>query len=619
MNLPEGFQKRMQEMLGEEYPAFLASYEKPRRRGLRVNTLKTGTALSEMKETGGEYMDNAGSMPQMSASETAIRYPGIFPAVLPMPPDPVPWAENGFYVPDDVFPSRHPYYAAGLYYLQEPSAMAPAAALPLPEDGRVLDLCAAPGGKATALASRMAGRGLLVANEIHPARAKALLRNMELTGARNALVTNETPERLAEVFPLYFDSILVDAPCSGEGMFRKEPEAAPLWSEDRVEELASLQRKILDAAVRMLRPGGYLLYSTCTFSPSEDEQNIAHLLREYPGMSPECIPAKPGFSAGRPEWADGNPALAKCVRIWPHLADGEGHFMALLRKGTGAPGLSEEGMSGPDRLPDSGYAGGTGAVSGRRLRDEGRPGEQGASWKQIPQENRKNRERNAGGNSRKGPEEYDRKHRGSGQSADRDGFGKTGRQMRHGNSGGEADGPALLADFLRNIPDTAFSGRLDIRGGKVYLVQDAERIPSGLHFLRNGLLMGEFRPGRFEPSQQLALALTKDTWPDTADFSAADERLPAFLRGESVTAEAAGGEKDRERDGEGTAEERIPNPAKAAELQKNDPSARSRAGKGKSAVPQWTLVCADGFGVGWARRNGSLLKNKIPPAWRTGS
>ena len=235
--------------------------------------------------------------------------------------------------------------------------MTPASVLPVRPGGRVLDLCAAPGGKATELGARLRGEGLLVANDISNARAKALLRNLELFGVRNALVTNETPERLAEAFPCFFDSILVDAPCSGEGMFRKNPEAAELWSPGKVRDCAAMQREILRQAYRMLRPGGYLLYSTCTFSPEEDEQMAEWLLSSCPDlrMADTGLDVKGeeyGFSAGKPEWlsvrtgADAvpaaedpglhdvgtgqsgrQPAAAKCIRIWPHRMPGEGHFL----------------------------------------------------------------------------------------------------------------------------------------------------------------------------------------------------------------------------------------------------------------------------------------------------
>ena len=217
----------MKEMLGGEYDDFMASYDRPRFRGLRVNT---------MKVTPEEFEKDA-----------------------PFPVRRVPWVSDGFIYPNDVFPARHPYYAAGVYYLQEPSAMTPASRLPVEPGDRVLDLCAAPGGKATELAARLRGTGILVANDASNSRAKALLRNLELFGTENMFVTNEMPDRLAGVFSGYFDKILVDAPCSGEGMFRKDPDVAETWSPERVRYFASQQRNILENARKMLKPGGYLM------------------------------------------------------------------------------------------------------------------------------------------------------------------------------------------------------------------------------------------------------------------------------------------------------------------------------------------------------------------------
>lgn len=267
MNLPQEFLARMEALLGGDYPAFLQSYEEPRRYGLRVNTLK------------------------ISVEE--------FQRIAPFHLTPIPWIDNGFFYEKEDAVSRHPFYYAGLYYLQEPSAMTPAHILPISPGERVLDLCAAPGGKATALAAKLQGQGLLVANDISASRAKALLKNLELFGVTNALVTNTTPNLLAAHFPEVFDKILVDAPCSGEGMFRKDAASAAAWSLKKVTDCAKAQKEIVSCAVSMLRPGGMLLYSTCTFSPEEDEQVIAYLLENHPEMELVKIPMAEGFAHGR--------------------------------------------------------------------------------------------------------------------------------------------------------------------------------------------------------------------------------------------------------------------------------------------------------------------------------
>jgi 16S rRNA C967 or C1407 C5-methylase (RsmB/RsmF family) len=197
--LPEAFLTRMSQQLGEEYPEFLKSLERPRAVALRFNPLKGG--------------------------EPELDFVG----------DPVPWEPRGYYYDPEARPGLHPYHEAGVYYLQEASAMAPVALLDPQPGERVCDLCAAPGGKTTQIAGRMAGEGFLLCNEWSPKRAKILSRNMERLGVSNALVTNETVQRLADRFPGYFDRVLVDAPCSGEGMFRKEEAAVTDWSQEAVE------------------------------------------------------------------------------------------------------------------------------------------------------------------------------------------------------------------------------------------------------------------------------------------------------------------------------------------------------------------------------------------------
>ena len=307
MHLPDPFIERMRDILGDEFPAFLYSYEEAAPcQALRVNPEK------------------------LTAEEAA--------SVLPFDLRPVPWAPGGFYYGRQDRPGRHPYHEAGLYYIQEPSAMAVGALADARPGERVLDLCAAPGGKTTHLAGSMAGEGLLVANEIHLSRAKILSQNVERMGIRNAVVTRETPQRLAEHFPEFFDRIVVDAPCSGEGMFRKEEQALSEWSEENVAHCAARQQEILDAAARMLVPGGTLIYSTCTFAPAEDEGSVSTFLDRHPDFFIRERRTPPGLSAGRQEWGEGRPELARTFRIWPHLVEGEGHYAAVLgREGESMP------------------------------------------------------------------------------------------------------------------------------------------------------------------------------------------------------------------------------------------------------------------------------------------
>lgn len=459
LDLPEEFAGRMKKMLGEEYEAFLESYQRPRSYGLRVNTGKI-------------------------VGETLVQK-------VPFALRPIPWVKEGYFYGEEDSPARHPYYAAGLYYLQEPSAMTPASRLPVTPGERVLDLCAAPGGKATALGAALKGQGLLVANDISNSRARALLRNLELFGIPNAFVTSETPAKLAEAFPGFFDKILVDAPCSGEGMFRKDPAVMKTWEPARPEYFAGLQREIVRQAVTMLRPGGQMLYSTCTFSKEENEGTISWVLRKFPEM--ELIPMEEyeGFDSGRPEWGDGNGALARCVRIWPHRMEGEGHFLALLKKNS--KGLDEK----------------TGKMELAALQH---------------------------------PDKKSRK---------------------------------LLEEFFRNSSFQPLWDQVEVRAGKVYQVPELPRLPGGLRFLRNGLLMGEIRKDRFEPSQQLAMALPVGAFPACLSLPPGDDRIQRFLRGETILAE------------------------------------------GKATVDQgWILVCAGEYPLGWGKLVKGLVKNKYAAGWR---
>lgn len=295
----------MEEQLGEEYDAFVQSFAQPVQSALRINSTK------------------------ISAED----YSKISPWKL----DSMPWVTNGFYYEDASAPAKHPHYYAGLYYLQEPSAMTPASRLPVEPGDRVLDLCAAPGGKATELGARLQGRGFLLANDISNSRAKALLKNLELSGIHNIFVTSESPEKLCNYYQAYFDKILLDAPCSGEGMFRKEPKMAEYWKEHGPDYYAPIQQQLTDQAVEMLRPGGMLLYSTCTFSVLENEEVIDRILENHPEMElVEIQPYYEGFAPGIP--LNGRERLSKCVHIYPHRMKGEGHFLALLRKN----GIAEE-------------------------------------------------------------------------------------------------------------------------------------------------------------------------------------------------------------------------------------------------------------------------------------
>lgn len=301
MDLPVKFIENMKEILGGTYEAYVKSFEEGRLYGLRVNTLKI--------------------------TPEDFRAKGIFEL------EQVRWCKEGFYYHEGVRPAKHPYYHAGLYYLQEPSAMSPGAVLNVKAGDKVLDLCAAPGGKTTQLGADLKGTGVLVANDISAGRTKALLKNVELLGIKNCMVTSETPEKLSRTFKNYFDKILVDAPCSGEGMFRKEPDVMKSWNEEMLQFCQKSQKDILESSAKMIRSGGVLLYSTCTFSPDENEKTINNFLDSHQEFELIPIDNTLGFDDGNPQWVEkGRDSLVYTKRLWPHKIKGEGHFLALLHK-----------------------------------------------------------------------------------------------------------------------------------------------------------------------------------------------------------------------------------------------------------------------------------------------
>ena len=457
MNLPKAFEEKMKLLLKEEFEDYIACYEEPRFYGLRVNTAKI--SVEEFKK------------------------------ICPFEIHPIPWIENGFYYDgDQIQPSKHPYYYAGLYYLQEPSAMTPANRLPVSPGERVLDVCAAPGGKATELGAKLAGDGVLVANDISNSRAKGLLKNLEVFGVKNMLVLSEEPGKLIDYFPEYFDKILIDAPCSGEGMFRKDKKMVKAWEEHGPEFFAKLQRSIITQAAQMLRPGGMILYSTCTFDAMENEGTIEYLLTQYPEFEICEIAPYEHFVKGMPETTmSGNPEFEKTVRIFPHKMHGEGHFLALLKK----KGTKEKQSQG-----------------------------------------KKNKK--------------------------------------------SAAIPGPLEMFFKDTEWKLEGDRLEIHGERVYYMP--EQIPDvrGLRFLRTGLYLGDLKKQRFEPSQALALAFTKEEYHHCISLKADDERVIKYLKGETLEVDDLVTGKDK----------------------------------------GWQLVLVDGYPLGWGKLSNGTLKNKYLPGWR---
>ncbi len=297
MKLPQKFEARMRAMLKTEYEAFEAAFCRGApAEGLRINPLKC-TNIPDF----------------LMGSQR------------------VPWCDKGYYITKSEISGNHPYHLGGMFYFQEPSAMAVAEVLDIHPGDYVLDLCAAPGGKATQAGSALMGKGLLVANEIVPGRAKILAENIERMGIKNALVLNESPEKLEKKFPFFFDKIIVDAPCSGEGMFRKEPQAVTEWSEEHTLSCAARQKNIMDSAIKMLKKGGMLVYSTCTFAPCENEGVCEYVLENYPDMELVSV-SLPMLSEGKGEYIGSERDFSCTKRIFPHINRGEGHFLALFKR-----------------------------------------------------------------------------------------------------------------------------------------------------------------------------------------------------------------------------------------------------------------------------------------------
>jgi NOL1/NOP2/sun family putative RNA methylase len=449
VQLPQAFAEKMKRLLGEEWGEFLASYEQSRAYGLRVNTLK------------------------ISAEE--------FRRISPFKLEPVPWTDSGFYYEEGERPGKHPYYHAGLYYIQEPSAMAPVELLDVQPGDRVLDLCAAPGGKSTQIAAKLAGSGLLVSNDNHPDRAKALVKNIELFGIRNAAVLNEWPERLKETFRGFFTKILIDAPCSGEGMFRKEEDMVKSWEKHSVEHCTVMQKDILRHAAEMLGPGGRIVYSTCTFSPEENEAVIAEFLDQHKAFEVVQAPMEHGFAHGRGDWLDGAGeflpgsmrAVKGTVRLWPHRLRGEGHFAAVLQK-RGA--LPLESVDSADNFMIS-------------------------SDQRVP------------------------KREKSGKAISGKGSGTAGTDLSAAVSFMEEHLDAYNKDRIK---------RWTMYGSHVYEMPPGLPPLDGLKVVRPGWHLGMLKKARFEPSQALAMGLSGQEFARRVLFSSADEACIRYLKGETL-------------------------------------------------------------------------------------
>ncbi|HEY1409124.1 MAG TPA: RsmF rRNA methyltransferase first C-terminal domain-containing protein [Promineifilum sp.] len=475
---PPEFLAKMKSLLPlEEYELFRAGFDQPSHVGLRVNTLK------------------------ISVSD--------FISIAPFSLAPIgDWEPAAFTVTDDSRPGRHPYHDAGLYYLQEPSAMVASPLLdPRPAELTV-DLAAAPGGKSTHLASLMAGKpdlsmsplrrmldqdGLLIANDVSSSRSRLLAENLARMGATGVLVTQSEPERVAAELGAVADAVLVDAPCSGEGMFRRRGEVE--WSEAMVAACSRRQQHILSAAAELVSPGGRLVYSTCTFSPEENEQVIAEFLAAHADFGMKEPRRGYGFDKGRAEWSDATDDIAeqvsRAVRLWPYRFPGEGHFLALMNRQNGPIGDKVEWRPFGRRMPSA---------------------EENRLWRTF------------------------------------------------------ANG---LIDL--HPPEE----RLHVHRGRLYLLPKTAPDPGRVRIVRYGVWLGEFRPARFHPAHDLALALNAADVRRVVTLSSDDPRLAGYLAGSDIPADGS-----------------------------------------SSGHDGWTLLTIDGYGLGWAKRVGSTLKNHYPHALR---
>ncbi|MCM3131729.1 RsmB/NOP family class I SAM-dependent RNA methyltransferase [Paenibacillus polysaccharolyticus] len=558
VQLPLDFAERMQRLLGAEFESFIQSYEQSPHAGLRVNTLKI--SMEQFKE------------------------------MAPFDLRPIPWCETGFYVPHGVKPGLHPYYHAGLYYIQEPSAMAPVEQLNVQPGDRVLDLCAAPGGKSTQIAAKLQGKGVLVTNDIHAERTKALAKNVELYGVRNAVVLNESPERIADAFPHYFDKVLIDAPCSGEGMFRKDEDMVKSWEHHSVEKCVLMQRDILETAARLLAPGGTIVYSTCTFAPEENEAMIAEFLNMNRDFSVVHIAETAGFASGRPDWvremlpeqaAETEEVLDQTrgtARLWPHLLEGEGHYVAVIKHSDEsnlevAQELHEKKHGAGQRVPESGLL---------HEPSEDRSFLRSASLPMTKADRKK--ERLLRVESR---ESNDKSIRGGkptakpGKKGKEAGGRKSERGQGRGADSSSVDPLAVYTQFVHENLELPLEGETVCYGERVYQSAVGAARLEGLKVIRPGWFMGTVKNGRFVPSHPLACALRASEAHRSVHLATDNGEAVRYLKGETLNVE------------------------------------QGRLNLLEGTAPKgYVLVCLDGYAAGWGKWLDGVLKNEYPAGWR---
>lgn len=547
LQLPPLFVQRMQDLLGDEFQSFLDSYQESPHAGIRINTLK----ISDQD----------------------------FQHITPFALRSIPWCPTGYYVEEGTRPGKHPYYHAGLYYIQEPSAMAPVEALEVQPGDRVLDLCAAPGGKSTQIAAALRGQGILVTNDISADRTKALAKNMELYGVRNAVVLNETPEHIAAQFPGFFNKILVDAPCSGEGMFRKDEDMARQWANHSVERCAIMQQDILNIVAKMLAPGGRIVYSTCTFAPEENERSIAVFLDQHADFQVTTPRQAEHFASGHSDWAHqveqelqaGTSVLsgtaldtdsdtqyqsistasleqtANSARLWPHRIEGEGHYICVLDHQGEAETIEQHPFI---QVTQQSTFSKTYTEKPKRT-DKRQSTKDQQDWKS------------------------DRRS------------GKKGKDRRSDSKSPSADQHESLSmievieEFTARELQLEWSQNWIHFGGRIYQSPITEQQLKGLKVVRPGWFVGTIKNGRFTPSHALATALQPVEAKRCIQLQSDSAEAISYLKGETLTIDA------------------------------------ERVERSTNTLPKgYVLVCIDGYSVGWGKWLDGMLKNEYPAGWR---
>ena len=545
---PAAFLDECREILKDEFPAFLRALALPPRRALRLNPRRKG------------------------AEQAAAPF-------LPDGAPRVPWEVLGRYLAADAKPGAGIAHAAGAFYLQDASAMAPVAALDPRPGERVLDLCAAPGGKSGQIAARLNGRGFLLSNEIEFSRARILLGNLERLGVTNAFVTSAPAEALARALPAFFDRVLVDAPCSGEGMFRRDPEAASQWNPDAPAGCAARQTAILNDAARMVRPGGRLVYSTCTFNRLENEGTVREFLRAHPDFEPDAFEL-PGVGASQ----------GGCLRLWPHRIEGEGHFLARFTRKPEESSLRNRSLpevrAFPERERFESEAFSVRAQINDDVSSEARAAAESGHIESetfsvraqindgAPSEARATAE-----SGRIESETFPvRASKGSGR------FESPNTRLRTDNSRrapapksraaasraprGKGAPKPDLSEFVRALPE----GEIVVDGDEVRLVSALAPDPAkltGVRVLRAGLPLATLGRSHIEPAHALAMALDPETARQTIDLT--DEQAASYLSGEAFPVDAPSG---------------------------------------------WTLAAWRGLPLGWCKITGGTLKNHLPKGLR---